>query len=150
MLRCLWVITLCSSIDSVSTVLVDTIHFGIVISASIQDRPTGLLFLCPGKDFRNGSSSVGWPDWPAYWSLNPSGVDRLSTKEATWLGFPPLRLTTTLRGRSWDTGVYAGLRQFHEAKGFDPEIQDIARHLGLPLCELSWEVDLPFAHGKLS
>ncbi|KAJ7153799.1 hypothetical protein C8R46DRAFT_848176, partial [Mycena filopes] len=73
---------------------------------------------------------------PAYWSLDPSGAERLSAGEATRLGFPPFRLTTKVRGRWWNASVYTGLRQFHQAKGFDPESQEVARHLGEPL----WQV----------
>ncbi|KAJ6480424.1 hypothetical protein C8R45DRAFT_777016, partial [Mycena sanguinolenta] len=71
-----------------------------------------------------------------YWSLHSSGADRLSTKEATHLGFPSLCLTATATGDSWDACVYEGLRQFHRAKGFDPERQDLARQLGVPLYQL--------------
>ncbi|KAJ7755486.1 hypothetical protein B0H16DRAFT_715739 [Mycena metata] len=39
--------------------------------------------------------------------------------------------------RSWDASVYAGLRKFHRAKGFDPDSQDVARHLGYPLYQVS-------------
>ncbi|KAJ7927334.1 hypothetical protein B0H13DRAFT_1861521 [Mycena leptocephala] len=31
---------------------------------------------------------------------------------------------------SWDADVYAALRQFHRAKGFDPGSQDVAQDLG--------------------
>ncbi|KAJ6462835.1 hypothetical protein C8R45DRAFT_791769, partial [Mycena sanguinolenta] len=72
----------------------------------------------------------------AYWSLDPSGVHRLSLKEATQLGFPSFEFTTKAEGCSWDSSVYEGLRQFHEARGFDPYSQDIARHLGHPLFQL--------------
>ncbi|KAJ7034612.1 hypothetical protein C8F04DRAFT_1234218 [Mycena alexandri] len=109
----------------------------------------GYLFLCPQKDFRIGPTSFRWPKCPAYWSLDPSGVDRLSTEEAVRLGFPPFQLDTSIRGRSWDASVYAGLRKFHQAKGFNPESQDIARHLGYTLYELCGDVNSPFAHGEL-
>jgi hypothetical protein len=102
----------------------------------------GFLFLCPVTDFQTGPSSFRWPECPAYWSLDPSGVERLGMDEATALGFPSLRLTTEILGRFWDASVYAGLRQFHRAKGFDPESQDLARHLGYPLSSGS--------HGKAS
>ncbi|KAJ7340577.1 hypothetical protein DFH08DRAFT_658284, partial [Mycena albidolilacea] len=94
------------------------------------------LFLCPPTDFQIGPSSFKWPECPAYWSLDPFGTDPLSWEDAANLGFPSLQLFTRIRGRSWDAGVYAGLRQFHQAKGFDPESQDVARHLGQPLLEL--------------
>jgi hypothetical protein len=68
-------------------------------------------------------------------------------EDATALGFPSISLSTVIRGKSWDAIVYAGLRQFHQAKGFDPESQDVARHLGQPLYQLSSETDTPFTHG---
>jgi hypothetical protein len=70
--------------------------------------------------------------------------------EATALGFPSIRFHTEIMGHIWDSSVYAGTRRFHEAKGFDPESQDLARHLGQPLYQLSSEVDFPFAYGKSS
>ncbi|KAJ7890181.1 hypothetical protein B0H14DRAFT_2278420, partial [Mycena olivaceomarginata] len=103
--------------------------------ASTKNPPPGFLFLCPWKDFQTGPSSYRWSDSPAYWSLDPLSVERISTEEATRLGFPSLQLTTRVRGKSSDTNVYAGLRRFHQGKGFDPESQDVARHLGYPLYE---------------
>ncbi|KAJ6566376.1 hypothetical protein B0H19DRAFT_1257601 [Mycena capillaripes] len=108
--------------------------------------PTGFLFLCPEKDFQIGPSSFCWPDFPAYWSLDPSGVERLSAEEATGFGFPSLELKTKIWGYSWDPSVYAGIRKFHQAKGFDPESQDVARHLERPLFYPCNEADAPFAH----
>ncbi|KAJ7446090.1 hypothetical protein FB451DRAFT_791228 [Mycena latifolia] len=49
-------------------------------------------------------------------------------------------------GYCWDTRVYAGLRQFHKAKGFEPCSQDLARHLGHPLFQLSSGVEAPFVY----
>ncbi|KAJ7168820.1 hypothetical protein C8R46DRAFT_240071 [Mycena filopes] len=129
-------------------VLVTAIHFELIGPKQTVDSgcPPGYLFLCPEQHFQVGTSSFKWPDNPAYWSLDPSGVERLSMEEATQLGFPRFTLTTEVHGVSWDTSVYAGLRQFHQAKGFDPESQDVARHLGLPLYQLSGNIDPPFAH----
>ncbi|KAJ7704418.1 hypothetical protein B0H17DRAFT_10794 [Mycena rosella] len=70
-------------------------------------------------------------------------------EEATELGFPSFQWTTEIWGRCWDASVYAGLRQFHHAKGFDPESQDVARHLRHPLYQLSPIMDVSFVHGKL-
>jgi hypothetical protein len=123
-------------------------YFQIIISQTVEDPPLGYLFLCPPENLRTGSSSFRWPECPAYWSLNPSGVESLSTEDATALGFPTISLSTEIWGRSWDTSVYAGLRQFHQAKGFDPDTQDVARHLGELLYHLAAETDVPFAHGK--
>ncbi|KAJ7681959.1 hypothetical protein DFH06DRAFT_1387969, partial [Mycena polygramma] len=109
--------------------------------------PAGFLFLCPPDDFRTGASvSFCWPDCPAYWSLNPMGIGRLSTEEARELGFPELTFSTTICGRYWDASVYAGLRKFHQAKGFDPYSQDLARHLRCPLYRPFNDIHAPFAH----
>ncbi|KAF8214496.1 hypothetical protein K438DRAFT_1749605 [Mycena galopus ATCC 62051] len=57
-------------------------------------------------------------------------------------------LITEVRGYSWDKTVYAGLRQFHQAKGFrvDPDSQEVARYLGESLYQLSPGTDIPFAY----
>ncbi|KAF7377037.1 hypothetical protein MSAN_00121800 [Mycena sanguinolenta] len=128
-------------------VLVNDIYFNLNISRTTGDPPEGFLFLCPREDFRTGSSSLCWPACTAYWSLDPSGTDRLSPDDATRLGFPSFKLTTTAAGIYWDSSVYEGLRQFHQAKGFDPYSQDVARHLGYPFFRLSSERDaLPWAY----
>ncbi|KAJ7706601.1 hypothetical protein B0H16DRAFT_1746865 [Mycena metata] len=106
----------------------------------------GYLFLCPKEDFRTGHASFGWPNRPAYWSLDPEGIEALSTEEAEELGFPPFQLATRVSGMFWDIGVYAGLCQVHQGKGFNPDSQDVARLLGDPLYELSRDVNPPFAH----
>ncbi|KAJ6512403.1 hypothetical protein C8R45DRAFT_321824 [Mycena sanguinolenta] len=118
------------------------VDFGLTISTSEADMPKGFLFLCPPEDFQVGQASFKLPDCPAYWSLDQSGAERLAPEEATSLGFPSLELSTKLWGRSWDASVYAGIRQFHQAKGFDPDGQDVARHLGHEL----YQVSGPFAH----
>ncbi|KAJ7229382.1 hypothetical protein C8J57DRAFT_1026658, partial [Mycena rebaudengoi] len=71
-----------------------------------------------------------------YWSLDLSGTERLGSEEAERLGFPSLTLHMSVHTRSWDDSVYAGIRDFHQAKGFDPYSQDVARELGYEL----WEV----------
>ncbi|KAJ7235186.1 hypothetical protein C8J57DRAFT_1029666, partial [Mycena rebaudengoi] len=105
--------------------IVDNIYFDITISPNAEeDPPTGFLFLCPADDVQIGPASFRLPDYPAFWSLDPDGIRRLSTEEATRLGFPSIQSTIRTWVESWDPGVYDGLRQFHKAKGFDPESQD--------------------------
>ncbi|KAJ7027341.1 hypothetical protein C8F04DRAFT_609500 [Mycena alexandri] len=130
-------------------VVITGVDFEVQILPISGRPPTGYLFLCPPSAFQTGSSSLSWPDSPAYWSLDPLGVERLTAEDATRLGFPSMLLTTSVLGYSWDASVYAGLRQFHAAKGFDPDSQDVARHLGYPLYEPTGEMDVPFAHSKL-
>ncbi|KAJ7168861.1 hypothetical protein C8R46DRAFT_240901 [Mycena filopes] len=125
---------------------VKAVYFRVVVPQLTVDCPPGYLFLCPPQDFQVGTSSFKWPDSPAYWSLDPLGHERLSTGEATRLGFPSLELATSVHGVFWDTSVYAGLRQFYRAKGFDAESQDVAEHLGHPLFRLSAELKSPSTH----
>ncbi|KAJ7036877.1 hypothetical protein C8F04DRAFT_456536 [Mycena alexandri] len=126
--------------------LLHSVDFKILIGSATQTP--GYLFLCPEEDFRARPTSFRWPNCPAYWSLDSSGAERLSREEAIQLGCPYFQLTTQVHGWSWDTNVYAGLRQFHQAKGFDLDSQDIARHLGYPLFRLSGDASPPFSHGE--
>ncbi|KAJ7017093.1 hypothetical protein C8F04DRAFT_481137 [Mycena alexandri] len=120
-------------------VLVDKVSFRVTIPTITKDPLRGYLFLCPHKAFQTRPTSLKWPDCPAYWSLDPSGVERLTTEDAMCLGLPPVQLSTIVQLQSWDDSVYAGLRQIHRGKGFDPNSQDIARHFGYPLYQLSKE-----------
>ncbi|KAJ6556375.1 hypothetical protein B0H19DRAFT_141744 [Mycena capillaripes] len=87
----------------------------------------GYLFLSPlGQNFA------------AYWSFDPAGIKRLSHRKSASLGFPSLVLKVKIWSRSWDESVYAGLRQFHGGKGFNPFSQDVARQMGVPLYESAW------------
>ncbi|KAF7337292.1 hypothetical protein MSAN_02281800 [Mycena sanguinolenta] len=120
-------------------VCVDYLRF----SLRIVDKchiPEGYLFICPPQDLRTGTelhvNSYQWPACPAYWSLDPSGADRLSPEDARMLGFPPIHIETFVQGKSWERSVYKGLRRFHEGKGFDPESREVARQLGYPLFEV--------------
>ncbi|KAJ6502777.1 hypothetical protein C8R47DRAFT_1316759 [Mycena vitilis] len=129
--------------DLQNYVLVCVVSFEVTVS-SIENDPEGFLFLCPTDDF--DVTSGGWPARPTYWSLDPSGMHALSTEDATKAGFPELQFKISTYGKSWYPSEYAGLCKFHQAKGFDPYSQDVARHLGLPLYQLSGYVDHPFAH----
>ncbi|KAJ6452404.1 hypothetical protein C8R45DRAFT_640495 [Mycena sanguinolenta] len=126
-------------------VYLDSIKFRLMVSDTTVRPPLGFLFLCPGRDFRIGASYC-WPACVAYWSLDSSGVDRLSPENATSLGFPAFELSATAFGCSWGASVYEGLRQFHQAKGFDPYSQDVARHMDYRLYQLSYQAEPPFAH----
>ncbi|KAK7035624.1 hypothetical protein R3P38DRAFT_2697531, partial [Favolaschia claudopus] len=97
------------------------------------------LFLCPPQSLRVGPASFKCPECVGYWSFDPSGEDRISSEQAAELGFPTISISIDGAGKSWTDAFYAGLRQFHQGKGFDPDSQDLARHLGYPLYELSPE-----------
>ncbi|KAJ7104868.1 hypothetical protein C8R44DRAFT_559322, partial [Mycena epipterygia] len=71
-----------------------------------------------------------------YWSLDPTGGSRLCPEDTSRLGFPSLEFKIEVHAFSWPENVYAALSRFHAGKGFDPNSQDIARHLGHPIFEL--------------
>ncbi|KAJ6538665.1 hypothetical protein DFH09DRAFT_1397933 [Mycena vulgaris] len=105
--------------------------------------PPGYLFLCPLQDRQSDiPSHFRLPPCPAYWSLDPSGAERLSTEEAERLGFPSFELKMEGSGLSWDESVYTGVHQFHEGKGYDPYSQDVARELGYPLFQVASKLEL--------
>ncbi|KAJ7034847.1 hypothetical protein C8F04DRAFT_1347072 [Mycena alexandri] len=114
-------------------VLIYDIYFTITIRDAGENPPPGYLFLCPKEDCQIGPNSFTWPKIPAYWSLGPEGDEVLSTEEAARIGFPSFQLTTDVFGKFWDTSVYTGLHQFHRAKGFDPDSEEVALHPGYPL-----------------
>ncbi|KAJ6538638.1 hypothetical protein DFH09DRAFT_1368806 [Mycena vulgaris] len=119
-------------------VYVDYIQYQLTLSDT-GSVPPGYLFL---RDFESEiPSHFRLPACPAYWSLDPSGGERLSAEEADELGFPGLELKMEVRGWSWDESVYTGIRQFHEGKGYDPYSQDVARELGYPIFRLSSELE---------
>ncbi|KAJ7349851.1 hypothetical protein DFH08DRAFT_958799 [Mycena albidolilacea] len=108
-------------------VAVEYVAYEIHLSETSADPPKGFLFLPPPEDFQHGKISV---DCPGYWSFNSAGVERLDSADAVKLGFPSQTLSMNFKGSCWVPGVYAGLRKFHQLKGFDPESEDVARHLG--------------------
>ncbi|KAJ7236703.1 hypothetical protein C8J57DRAFT_1479166 [Mycena rebaudengoi] len=122
------------------------VRFEITIEETEQTPPEGYLFLCPRTNFKTGPNSFRWPACPAYWSLDPFGDERLSAEDAENQGFPSIELTSRMWGRSWDASIYAGLRQFHQDKGFDPDSQNVARHLGHKLFQVVSNHDLPFVY----
>ncbi|KAK7035626.1 hypothetical protein R3P38DRAFT_2616021 [Favolaschia claudopus] len=94
------------------------------------------LFLCPPQSLRVGPVSLKFPECVGYWSLDPLGEDRLSSEQAAELGFPTIHVSVYGRGKTWSDNAYAGLWRFLKGKGFDPNSQDLARHLGVPLYQL--------------
>ncbi|KAJ6523916.1 hypothetical protein DFH09DRAFT_1190084 [Mycena vulgaris] len=130
-------------------VLMAYVSYSVILLGSQESTPGGYLFVCPLQDLRSETQNAmefRSPDQLAYWSLDSSGADRLSPEEAERLGFPKLLLCANVWESCWDESVYDGLRQFHEGKGFDPDSQDIARHLEVPLYQLFAERDALFAH----
>ncbi|KAJ7924784.1 hypothetical protein B0H13DRAFT_2576999 [Mycena leptocephala] len=89
-------------------------------------------------------------DFPAYWSLDASSGNWLSGEGA---GYPWISTHGVANGgprkvMGWQ--VYAGLRQLHEAKGFDTHSREVARELRCLRYRVSWEQDALFARKAVS
>jgi hypothetical protein len=104
----------------------------------MENLPLGSLFLCPLAEFQmDVPGCFRIPDCPAYWARDPTGAEKLNAEEARILGFPDLSWRIEVMGGSWNSSVYHGIREFHEAKGFDVNGQDVAIELGYPLFHVS-------------
>ncbi|KAJ7697784.1 hypothetical protein B0H16DRAFT_818570 [Mycena metata] len=121
-------------------VMVSAVRYWVKISEPRDTTPPCYLFLCPLGHLRPDTHS-GTFNWLAYWSFDPTGFQRLSADEARVGGLPTIEVGKEVDGIWWDSTVYDGIRQFHEAKGFDPDTQDVAEYLGYPLFKLSSERD---------
>ncbi|KAJ7502673.1 hypothetical protein B0H11DRAFT_1989598 [Mycena galericulata] len=130
---------------------VSSIEYLLTFMDTWETHPTlevhleGYLFLCPLDDLKSEDGAFIEPECLGYWSPDAYGWERLSTEEATMLGFPLLEWERIVWTTSWNELVYAGLRKFHGGKGFDPYSQDVALHLEYPLYELSRSSNLPGA-----
>ncbi|KAK6996447.1 hypothetical protein R3P38DRAFT_3070868 [Favolaschia claudopus] len=111
--------------------------------------PQGYLWL-RSKDVFLASHSFECPQSLAYWSLDLDGTRELSTEHAVELGFPILCMEKIkAHGQSWDDSVYTGLRELHQGKGFDPDSQDVARHLGYRLYKPCSDADMSIVGGEI-
>ncbi|KAJ7120051.1 hypothetical protein C8R44DRAFT_172905 [Mycena epipterygia] len=107
-----------------TTVLIDWIRYQLSFSGPSENLPEGYLFLCPLEDLRDVDGTfLRNPECPGYWSLNPSGIQRLSPEEASSLGFPSLVFKMKVLMRSWPKSVYAALSHFHAAKDSIPIVK---------------------------
>ncbi|KAJ7737411.1 hypothetical protein DFH07DRAFT_842119 [Mycena maculata] len=119
--------------------LVYWIQYELTFSIFPNEIPGGYLFLCPLNDLQSEDGTfIDRPTCATYWSLDPVGHERLSSERATALGFPTVEWKRMVYRKSWDGRVYTGLGQFHTAKGFNPNSQEIARHFGYYIALGSW------------
>ncbi|KAJ7902920.1 hypothetical protein B0H13DRAFT_2026042 [Mycena leptocephala] len=117
--------------------LVVRITITLMLEGNITGLLPGFLFLyCPSPRHSTPAKSQDSSSI-AYWSLDRTGRWRLSPEDARSLGFPAIKADVGVHVKSWDSTVYLFLRQFHEGKGFDPDSEDVARHLGLAPVSLS-------------
>ncbi|KAJ7870550.1 hypothetical protein B0H13DRAFT_2280594, partial [Mycena leptocephala] len=111
---------------------VDTVEYSVTLEFLPWDKiiPEGYLFLCPLANLQSEHGTFVRPTKShIFWSLDPDGSERLSPEEASAHGFPSVNLNWVIFYKSLDDFAYTGLDEFHTGKGFNPNSQDIARHL---------------------
>ncbi|KAF7347102.1 hypothetical protein MVEN_01464300 [Mycena venus] len=78
-----------------------------------------------------------------YWSLDPMGNTRLSLEQSDLLRIPRVRHCFFQAANYWREYHYGAIRDFAQAKGFDPYAFDLTHSLRFPLAEM--ESSDPFA-----
>ncbi|KAJ7488411.1 hypothetical protein FB451DRAFT_1529779 [Mycena latifolia] len=101
------------------------------------------IFACPIEIISRGARiSIEFPESNQfYWSLDESGSTRLSQDECDNLGIPRLKFEYKCAASFWEPYHYNAIREFHQAKGFDPYGGDVTRHLGLHVLEQELDSD---------
>ncbi|KAJ7347932.1 hypothetical protein DFH08DRAFT_155073 [Mycena albidolilacea] len=128
-------------------VFVEGIQYQLCFLGPIDNLSPGYLFLCPLANLQSQvPTRFRSRACVAYWSLDPSGTEWLNSEDARDLGFPDMKISVEVLGRAWDPDVYVGIRQFQEAKGFDPHTQDAALEAGFPPARVSCERDDLLVH----
>ncbi|KAK7001948.1 hypothetical protein R3P38DRAFT_3367905 [Favolaschia claudopus] len=121
----------CSSCSYIDSICVDC-----TLTSYIQPRSPEkiFLFLPPYNTFLSADlTRYGFPREGSYWSFDPCGNDRLSANEALNLGLPQARIDISVTHYFVDDAFLKDVHAFHARKGFDPDRQEIAEHLGLAL-----------------
>ncbi|KAJ7277331.1 hypothetical protein C8J57DRAFT_1223079 [Mycena rebaudengoi] len=134
----------------VPAAVVEGVRYHLSFSGARDILPLGYLFLCPVGNLQCDDSPTCFqsPSCLAYWSFDPSGVDRISDELVRELGFPAIEFQMRVYGLSWNESVYAGIHQFHEAKGYDPYGQEVALALGCPVFQITRGRDALSAHNS--
>ncbi|KAJ7448968.1 hypothetical protein FB451DRAFT_1567112 [Mycena latifolia] len=95
------------------------------------------LFACPLQARKNDTRfSLALPESDQYyWALDSAGTTRLSQEESDRIGLPRFRFGFQPWATLWEPYHYNAVREFHQAKGFDPYSLDVTRLLGLPVMQ---------------
>ncbi|KAK1227724.1 hypothetical protein PQX77_009275 [Marasmius sp. AFHP31] len=106
---------------------------------SYQFEPYYLFILPPPQLPDTTPDVVSWMQAPAeslyYWSVDPDGNSRMPEAHRMELDLPCFRNCVD-PPHSWKAEIYDLVRQWQEAKGFDPTTTDFARSLGYPIVEI--------------
>ncbi|KAJ7649172.1 hypothetical protein B0H17DRAFT_1338774 [Mycena rosella] len=97
------------------------------------------LFACP-LDVRQvgerGVIQIPASNEAFYWSLDPSGVEKLTGGQAEGFNLPSVSFAVRFWGYSWNQTKYDVLQRFYLDKGYNPASIDVAQELDYPLFEV--------------
>jgi hypothetical protein len=137
------------SVNVYVTGVVEMLSCVLVMDAKFQHvlRSEGTLaqahiFLCP-ISVRHEGLRIGL-EFPEsdyfYWSLDSAGNSRMTLAECDSIGLPRLGFRFLATTKFWHEYHYNAVREFSEARGFNPHSSEVARLLGLPLVEIESEI----------
>ncbi|KAF8164366.1 hypothetical protein K438DRAFT_267966 [Mycena galopus ATCC 62051] len=107
----------------------------------MTDAPSNkaYLFLFPPQvEILDGRFTVAFPleTERYYWAFDPDGLDRLTHAVAEEIGLPTPSFFLHCFGMDCDEHKEDQIREFHAAKGFDPDSREAAIALGYPLVDI--------------
>ncbi|KAJ7802771.1 hypothetical protein B0H14DRAFT_2891257 [Mycena olivaceomarginata] len=107
----------------------------------MTDAPSDKVYLFlfpPQVEILDGQLTViNPPDAEKYyWSFDPAGLDQLTHEIAEDIGLPTPKFKIVPRGLFLEEEETNLIREFHAAKGFDPESQDAAIAMRYPLVDI--------------
>jgi hypothetical protein len=107
----------------------------------MTDAPSDKVYLFlfpPQVEILDGQLTViNPPDAEkSYWAFDPAGLDQLTHEIAEDIGLPTPKFVILLEGLFLEEKETHLIREFHAAKGFDPESQDAAIAMGYPLVDI--------------
>ncbi|KAF8156376.1 hypothetical protein K438DRAFT_350978 [Mycena galopus ATCC 62051] len=94
--------------------------------------PSPIRVRCQGP--RTGIKFPGTDHF--YWSLDPSGVPRMSQDECDRNGLLRWKFQFVPTGYLWHDYHYNAIREFSEVRGVDPYGNTVAQLVGLPLAQV--------------
>ncbi|KAK6984914.1 hypothetical protein R3P38DRAFT_3230938 [Favolaschia claudopus] len=121
------------TLTSLLSAVVSSIEVKAIIHPSKPSISDAVLFLPPiSMFFTPDRSSIRYPTEQPFW-FDPLGMEPLSAAQAKVLGLPEVEITIIVESQYLDQSGLEAVREFYRAKGFDPDSQDLAKHLENPL-----------------
>ncbi|KAJ6592678.1 hypothetical protein B0H19DRAFT_906283, partial [Mycena capillaripes] len=106
-----------------------------------MDAPSNEVYLflfTPQVEVLDGQITVTNPPDAEryYWAFDPAGLDPLNREMAEEIGIPTPNFTIEPWGLLLGEEETKLIREFHAAKGFDPDSREAAIAMGYPLVDI--------------